>query len=93
MAIDPKDLPVHKQCFPYEMQLEAGKIYSWCTCGLSEKDPLCDSAHKLVEGVPMRSHKFEVAEVGTYWLCGCKHTKTPPFCDGTHHELAKAEKA
>jgi CDGSH-type Zn-finger protein len=23
----------------------------------------------------------------TAFLCGCKHSKTPPFCDGTHASL------
>ncbi|NOY65910.1 MAG: hypothetical protein GXP13_00690 [Gammaproteobacteria bacterium] len=22
-----------------------------------------------------------------YWLCGCKHTNKPPFCDGIHKTL------
>ena len=26
---------------------------------------------------------------GILKLCGCGHSKTPPFCDGTHNELKK----
>lgn len=26
-------------------------------------------------------------EAGIYIYCGCKHTKTPPYCDGTHTKL------
>ena len=87
MSIDPASLPLSKQCFPYEAVLEPGKIYAWCTCGLSNKDPFCDAAHKQVEGMPMRSLKFEVTEPSTVWLCGCKQTKTPPYCDGNHKNL------
>jgi CDGSH-type Zn-finger protein len=82
-----KNLPNIAQKFPFATDLEAGVLYSWCACGLSGKEPFCDSTHKQVEGVPIRSHKFEVKETGKYYLCGCKHTKTPPFCDGTHKTL------
>uniref|UniRef100_A0AAX7UHP1 Iron-binding zinc finger CDGSH type domain-containing protein n=1 Tax=Astatotilapia calliptera TaxID=8154 RepID=A0AAX7UHP1_ASTCA len=23
---------------------------------------------------------------GNIWLCGCKHTSNPPYCDGTHKQ-------
>lgn len=35
-------LPVVAQAGPYKVTLEEGKRYSWCTCGLSEKQPFCD---------------------------------------------------
>ena len=41
---------------------------------------------KIFEGEIWR---FRYAEPGKYYLCGCKHTKTPPFCDGTHRSLKK----
>jgi CDGSH-type Zn-finger protein len=28
---------------------------------------------------------------GILKLCGCGHSKTHPFCDGTHNELKRAE--
>jgi CDGSH-type Zn-finger protein len=28
-----------------------------------------------------------VTEKATLAWCGCKHTKTPPFCDGSHRAL------
>jgi CDGSH iron-sulfur domain-containing protein 3 len=74
-------------CEPALVKLEAGKIYSWCTCGHSEKQPFCDGKHKTVECGGLRSHKFQVEEEQEVWLCQCKHTSTPPFCDGTHHTL------
>jgi CDGSH-type Zn-finger protein len=26
---------------------------------------------------------------GILKLCGCGHSRTPPFCDGTHNEIKK----
>ena len=31
--------------------------------------------------------KLEVSEAGKQALCQCKHTKTAPFCDGSHCDL------
>ncbi len=85
--IENKNLPKVTQPFPFEVELEAGKLYKWCTCGLTKAGPYCDNAHREIEDTPYRSNKFEVAEGGTYWLCGCKQTKNPPFCDGSHKSL------
>ena len=30
---------------PYKVKVEKGKTYSWCTCGLSNKQPFCDGVH------------------------------------------------
>ena len=30
----------------YEFEVEEGKSYKWCSCGLSKKQPLCDSSHR-----------------------------------------------
>ena len=38
--------PKSPQKSPYKFKVEKGKIYSWCTCGLSNKQPLCDGSHK-----------------------------------------------
>ena len=69
---------------PYAIELEEGKNYAWCTCGLSSKQPLCDGSHKGTEFSPM---VFRATEGGTAYLCGCKHTQNGPFCDGTHSSL------
>jgi CDGSH-type Zn-finger protein len=34
-----------------------------------------------------KSLKFTAEEDGEVWLCNCKHTNNPPFCDGTHKSL------
>uniref|UniRef100_A0A8W7PX84 Iron-binding zinc finger CDGSH type domain-containing protein n=1 Tax=Anopheles coluzzii TaxID=1518534 RepID=A0A8W7PX84_ANOCL len=70
---------------PFRMELEEGKRYSWCLCGRSKGQPLCDGTHKLVQyKITQRPIRFQVEKSGTYWLCNCKQTKNRPFCDGTH---------
>lgn len=41
------------------------------------------------KGTGFRSFKWTVPEKRQtiYSICGCKHTKNPPFCDGTHVNL------
>ncbi len=77
-------VPVIAQKGPYPLELEAGKQYFWCTCGLSQNQPCCDGAHK---GSGMKSMPFTAEQSGTAYLCGCKQTATPPYCDGRHAEL------
>ena len=31
---------------PYQTEVEEGKTYYWCACGLSKKQPYCDGSHK-----------------------------------------------
>lgn len=75
-------------CEPVLVKLEAGKVYSWCSCGLSLKQPFCDSLHKTIEGMPFRSIKIQFEKEEEVWLCQCKQTKTPPFCDDSHKGLS-----
>ena len=75
--------PTIAQKAPYGVDLAAGD-YSWCACGLSQKQPFCDGSHKTTEFKPT---KFTITQAEKKWLCGCKHTKNPPFCDGTHKSL------
>ena len=69
---------------PQEVQLEAGKKYAYCTCGLSEDQPFCDGKHKGPDFVPM---VFEAEETKTAWFCRCKQTCDSPNCDGSHNKL------
>lgn len=77
---------------PFRITLQAGKRYSWCTCGHSKSQPFCDGWHKRLEGTSFKkSHlkkyvplRFVVEETKEYWLCNCKQTNDRPFCDGTH---------
>jgi len=90
-------LPIASKCEPTAVMVEAGKTYSWCTCGLTDKPPFCDASHKACwttdeEGnmqMHFKSLKFTPEESGEVWLCNCKQTSTPPYCDGTHHEVKK----
>ncbi len=69
---------------PIAVELEKGKRYSWCTCGLSEKQPFCDGAHRGTSFTPL---KFEATETKTAHLCTCKASSNPGFCDGSHKSL------
>ncbi|XP_067824880.1 CDGSH iron-sulfur domain-containing protein 3, mitochondrial-like [Heptranchias perlo] len=70
---------------PFEEELQAAKLYSWCACGHSQKQPFCDGTHKSFPSAPTPL-RFKLEEAKTVWLCGCKQTKNPPYCDGTHKE-------
>ena len=69
---------------PYGVEVEAGKSYYWCACGLSKNQPFCDGSHKGSEFTPL---KYEATESRTVYFCGCKQTSTPPLCDGAHKKL------
>ncbi|XP_031637702.1 CDGSH iron-sulfur domain-containing protein 3, mitochondrial [Contarinia nasturtii] len=78
---------------PYKIALKAGKIYSWCMCGQSKSQPLCDGTHKYVPfKIKERPVRFQVEKDGEYWICMCRQTKHRPFCDGTHKEKHIQEK-
>ncbi|MEO6023771.1 MAG: CDGSH iron-sulfur domain-containing protein [Burkholderiales bacterium] len=32
--------------------------------------------------------KFTLTEDKQVWLCGCKHSASKPFCDGSYKKLA-----
>ena len=69
---------------PVEIELQEGKNYAWCACGLSVDQPLCDGTHNKGD---LRPKVFKADKDETAWLCQCKQTKNPPYCDGTHNEL------
>lgn len=69
---------------PLRMDMEAGK-YFWCACGRTRKGlTFCDGSHHKTGIRPVRIVLEEDQEV--YW-CMCKHTSTPPFCDGSHENV------
>ena len=69
---------------PFGVELEAGKEYWWCACGLSKNQPFCDGEHK---GTVFNPVSYTAKKDGTVYFCGCKHTNSAPVCDGTHAEL------
>ncbi|MGO9316755.1 MAG: CDGSH iron-sulfur domain-containing protein [Terracidiphilus sp.] len=76
--------PTIAQKSPYAVQVEAGKSYYWCACGLSASQPFCDGSHK---GTGFSPVKFETTESKTAHFCGCKHSANPVLCDGSHKKL------
>tara|TARA_B100000029_G_scaffold449811_1_gene473294 strand:- start:1021 stop:1263 length:243 start_codon:yes stop_codon:yes gene_type:complete len=77
--------PVIFQKGPFKLKVEKGKTYSWCTCGLSKKQPFCDGSHR--EEGKFKSLKYLAQESKEVFFCGCKMSKNPPFCDGSHSKL------
>lgn len=79
------DLPKIAGTSPIKTEMQAGKKYAWCTCGLSDKQPFCNGAHK---GSTYRPNVLTCAESKTVHFCTCKQTKNPNgFCDGAHKAL------
>lgn len=81
-------MPKFKLCPPekpyYLMEVEEGKEYWWCSCGLSKNQPFCDGSHKTTDKTPI---KFEAKHTKEVYFCGCKSTGNAPFCDGAHKKL------
>jgi len=61
---------------PYAVNVEKGKAYYWCACGLSDNQPFCSGAHKSTSFTPVA---FTAEETKKVFLCGCKRTKKPSF--------------
>lgn len=76
--------PVAAQKAPYAMEVEEGRTYSWCACGLSKKQPFCDGSHKGTGLSPIRYTAPRTAKV---YFCGCKESINRPLCDGTHAKI------
>ena len=69
---------------PYVVEVEAGKKYFWCACGLSSKQPFCDGTHKETGFEPVA---WQAEANGKKFFCGCKQSGNKPFCDGSHKNL------
>ena len=69
---------------PCKMEIEQGKKYAYCTCGLSANQPFCDGQHK---GSGFSPVVFEAEESKTVYFCQCKQNDGTPFCDGSHKSL------
>lgn len=77
-------LPKIAQKSPYKVEVEAGKQYSWCACGLSTNQPFCDGSHK---DSGIKSFKYLATETKVVAFCGCKKTNNSPMCDGAHNNI------
>ena len=71
---------------PVAIDVEAGKVYWWCTCGRSASQPFCDGSHQGSDRAPL---KYTAARTGPVWFCVCKKTATPPLCAGSHNAAAE----
>ncbi len=69
---------------PIKVDLEEGKTYTYCTCGLSGGQPFCDNSHF---GTTHEGLVFTAEKTGPAFLCRCKHTGNAPYCDGSHTKL------
>ncbi len=76
--------PVIAQKSSYQVELEEGKTYYWCSCGRSKNQPFCDGSH---EGTEFKPVAFTAEKTGTVGICGSKHTANPSYCDETHRKL------
>nr|XP_042905334.1 CDGSH iron-sulfur domain-containing protein 3, mitochondrial isoform X2 [Parasteatoda tepidariorum] len=68
---------------PTFVKLQKDKTYSWCSCGLSKKQPFCDGSHKN-DPKQLKPIRFTVEKDGKYLLCRCKQTNNRPYCDLSH---------
>ncbi|ASF45929.1 CDGSH iron-sulfur domain-containing protein [Methylovulum psychrotolerans] len=67
----------------HPVDVEAGRSYSWCGCGLSPTLPLCDKTHLCTAQPPVRPPLTFLAEQSvTVFLCTCTRTENAPYCDG-----------
>lgn len=82
-----QSVPIIAAKSPAMIDLEKGKSYAWCACGLSKNQPFCDGSHA---GTGLTPVKFTADKDGKAALCQCKATGNKPFCDGTHAQLGDA---
>ncbi|MBT6430471.1 MAG: CDGSH iron-sulfur domain-containing protein [Rhodospirillaceae bacterium] len=76
--------PVVAQKKPYNVEVEAGEDYYWCSCGKSAKQPFCDGSHK---GTGMTPQQYSATTSELVHFCGCKYSANKPVCDGSHKDL------
>ena len=84
-------LPRIASLTPFKVEVEAGKKYSWCSCGHSKTEPFCDGSHKAFKNSDgtsfMKSVPYIPTENKTVYFCGCKNSKNGVLCDNTHFSL------
>ncbi len=78
------DTPHIAEKSPIGVDVEAGRTYWWCACGLSKRQPFCDGAHKATSFAPM---EWTATETKKVFFCRCKQSAAAPLCDGRHNQL------
>jgi len=76
--------PTIAQKAPYSVEVESGKSYYWCSCGLSKNQPFCDGSHQGTSFTPV---EYKAKQNETIYFCGCKNSKNGVLCDGSHSSL------
>lgn len=71
--------PLCPQRGPYEVKVEQGRTYVWCSCGRSANQPWCDGSHKGTRFEPIT---FVAPISNVFFMCGCKESDNPPYCFG-----------
>jgi CDGSH-type Zn-finger protein len=69
---------------PIAIEIEVGKIYWWCACGLSRHQPFCDGSHRNTAFTPV---EYRPEKSGKVFFCSCKRSAKKPLCDGSHKQL------
>ena len=72
---------------PYVVEVEEGRRYLWCSCGLSRRQPWCDGAHC---GTAFEPLAFVAPISGEFYMCGCKRSDNKPYCFGNCTGRARA---
>ena len=70
------------------VDVEHGKFYYWCSCGISSKQPFCDDSHKGTEFNPF-VYKAELTK--KMFFCACKQTNKQPFFVTVHTTKSNIE--
>ncbi len=68
----------------YVVDVQEGKKYFWCACGLSQNQPFCDGSHKTTG---FSTIPYTATKTGKVHFCGCKNSSKKPLCDGSHTKL------
>ena len=68
----------------FVVDVEEGKKYFWCACGLSQSQPFCDGSHKATG---FSTIPYIATKTGKVYFCGCKQSTKKPLCDGTLNKL------
>ena len=79
-------LPVVAKPHAMNCRLDRDRDYWWCSCGLSPEQPWCDGSSCTGTGFQPVLVRCTGAQT-LFPMCCCKHTKSPPFCDGNHIHL------
>ena len=97
---DIEDLAVSKpkaaRLGPFEINVQAGRVYYYCACGGSKNQPFCDGGHgELNEriGTSFEPVMYEAEADGVVPFCGCRTSKAPPICDSSHTTLSEKVEA